>query len=511
MRYSFHWLVGFSILLTSCIRSDVAFAEGGVKSQTSQITIIGVRCVLPQPFCFALAERSRTLVLQSTQTEQPNKASAGINKGSPSEPKSIRAFRIIPTDLEHKDSSAIVPARWVTSPIDVASQVAPQKFISVPIQFDLKEIPKSGEYIGTLFVEHSGGDVAIPVTLRIKDSWHLAAPLLLAGVLLAFLLAIYQAEGFDRDEITVKVGKLRSQMKLEAEGTTTESETARVFQAKAESSLVDVATSLDVKDWDKARKNFLEARLIWDRWCKQRNAWIDLYEYVKQSLEFHLGNEIPEESVYGKDLRFEINRMKRDIADFDTPQKFSESLKPLKEKVQRFLGAKGEYEGLNALRGLMGNVDEQWQQSLIGLEDRLNRTSLDDEAGLKAWQDDADKLRQEMIRALKENNSSLRGASVGEVTQTFVRSVPTIQEQDEEVIVQKANWRLLTFRWVGQGVAIAILCGAGFNQLYVANPIFGANAIADYTSLFAWGFTAEVTRESVAKVLQRFRLPGAGG
>ena len=511
MRYSFHWLVGFSILLTTCIRSDVAFAEGGVKPQTSQVTVTGVRCVLPRSFCFAPAEQSRTLVLQSTQTEQPNKASIGINKGSPSEPKSIRAFRIIPTDLERKDSSAIVPARWVTSQIDPASQLAPQKFISVPIQFDLKEIPKSGEYIGTLFVEHSEGDVAIPVTLRIKDSWHLAVPLLFTGVLLALLLAIYQAEGFDRDEITVKVSHLRSQMKLEAEGTTTQSETPRAFQAKAESYLVDVATSLEAKDWDKARKNFLEARLIWDRWCKQRNTWIDLYEYVKQSLESHLDSEISEESVCGKDLRFEINRMKRDIADSDTPQKFSESLKPLKEKVQRFLSAKGEYERLNDLRMQMGNADEQWQQFLIGLDDRLNRISLDDEAGLKAWQDDAEKLKQEMMQALKEDNSSLRGTNVGEVTQTFVLSVPAIQEQSEGVVVQKASWRLLTFRWVGQGVAIAILCGAGFNQLYAANPIFGANAIADYTSLLAWGFTAEVTRESVAKVLQRFKLPGAGG
>ena len=89
------------------------------------------------------------------------------------------------------------------------NQFGSQKYIAVPIQFDLKQVPASGEYTGSLIVEHSEGDLVVPVTLKVKDSCHLALPFLVAGFLLAFALSAYQAEGFDRDEMTVKAGQLR--------------------------------------------------------------------------------------------------------------------------------------------------------------------------------------------------------------------------------------------------------------------------------------------------------------
>lgn len=506
MRHSLFCIIGSTTLLTNCIVSDFAFAEGGIKSQASQMTVTGVHCIIPQWLCSASKEQSHMLILQSTQTEASDK----IATGKPPVLKTIQGFRIVPTDFERKDGLEFVSAKWVTSEIDAATKLFPQKYIAVPIQFDLKQVPASGEYSGALIVEHSEGDLGVPVTLKVKDSFHLALPFLIAGVLLAFALAAYQTEGFDRDEISIKVGKLRSQMKSEAEGTTLECETARSFQAKAESSLVDVATYLDAKAWAEARKSFSDAQLIWNRWCKQRHAWVDLHEYVKQALDSHIGNEIPEESVYGKDLKFEINRLNRDMADCETPQKFSDLLKPLKEKVQLFLDAKSEYEKLNAMRTQMGSDGDQWGQSLIDLDDQLNRLSLDNEAGLKAWQEKATKLKEEMEQALKDRSLSARSGVAVTSEQNFLRNIPVIQEQGGQETLQQAGWRLQAFRWTGQGVAIALLCGGGFNQLYAANPIFGANPVADYTSLLAWGFTAEVTRDSVAKILQRFRLPDVG-
>jgi hypothetical protein len=44
----------------------------------------------------------------------------------------------------------------------------------------------------------------------------------------------------------------------------------------------------------------------------------------------------------------------------------------------------------------------------------------------------------------------------------------------------------------------------GFTQVYGGNATFGANPGADYCSLLAWGFSAEMTREAVTKVAQRF-------
>ena len=139
----------------------------------------------------------------------------------------------------------------------------------------------------------------------------------------------------------------------------------------------------------------------------------------------------------------------------------------------------------------------------------MNRISLDDQNGLKDWLKAAEDLKTEMQPA--HSDVSVRGRSLLASVQPTIRSIPAIQEQAEQKTAQQAGWRLQVFRWTGQGVAIALLCGAGFNQLYAANPIFGANPVADYTSLLAWGFTAEVTRDSVGKILQRFNLPLVGG
>ncbi|MCU0552312.1 MAG: hypothetical protein MUC48_23525 [Leptolyngbya sp. Prado105] len=504
MRFSFYWLVGFSILVSPYFWGDAAFAEGNVKAQTSQMTVTGIRCVIPQPLCIEPTELSRTVILQSTQTGSATQASETV-KEKPAETRVIQAFRLVPTDLERKDNASVIPARWVTAQINDKTQLIPQKFLSLPVQFDLKQVPRSGEYIGTLFIEHSEGNVAIPVMIKIKDSWQFAVPLLAIGVALALLLAAYQAEGFDRDDITIRVGQLRSQMRTEVGDTTVEARTARIFQSKVEAYLVDVGTALETKNWVEARKSFTDAQASWNRWRKQRSAWIDLYEYVEEALVVHLGNEISEDSVYGRDLKSELNRIKREMANCETPQQYSELLKPLKEKIQQFLNAGLEYQRLNELRNQMGSDGDQWQSALVDLDNRLNRIALDDGAGLKAWQDEAEKLKQHMQDSQK---GMLDSRNIIQFVPASIRSIPNASKGKEQIAVQQASWRIKAYQYVGHGVSIVLLSWVGFNQLYASNPIFGANAIADYSSLLAWGFTAEVTRDSVAKVLQRFKLPG---
>jgi hypothetical protein len=479
MRRSFPWLIGLSLLLLP-LTAEAALAESGVRSQTTQITVVSDRCLPFQLFCTAPTVVNRSLTLQSSSA------------------KSIQGFRLIPTDLERKDNAAVIPAQWVTASIDPATQLAPQKFLSLPVQVDLRQVSRSGEYSGTLFVEHSEGNVAVPITLRIKDSSYLAIAFLVSGVALALMLSLYQAEGFDRDEISVQMGQLRSQMRTE------ESEPVKIFQAKAEAALVDVNTALLSKSWAEARKSFGEAQATWNRWRKQRNAWLDLYDYIDEALAAYLGDPIPLESIAGKDLNAELKRVRRELADYDTPQKFAEMLKPLKEQVQDVLAARATYEQLNQLRMTMKADGDRWQTNLVALDEQANQIALEDRPGWQNWQSAAEQLKQQMQETAPVGFRGDQSAAPS------LRSVPTLLTAiaPEE---QRARDRLQLYRWAGHGVSILLLSWVGFNQLYNSNPTFGANAIADYSALLAWGFTAEATRDSVAKVLQRFRLPGAGG
>src|SRR5258708_19077948 len=64
----------------------------------------------------------------------------------------------------------------------------------------------------------------------------------------------------------------------------------------------------------------------------------------------------------------------------------------------------------------------------------------------------------------------------------------------------KAKVRLDVFLWATYGLALFFLAGAGFGELYLDKPTFGANAWRDYFTLVAWGFGAEATRASVAQM-----------
>ncbi|NEQ34316.1 MAG: hypothetical protein F6K04_25580 [Leptolyngbya sp. SIO4C5] len=44
-------------------------------------------------------------------------------------------------------------------------------------------------------------------------------------------------------------------------------------------------------------------------------------------------------------------------------------------------------------------------------------------------------------------------------------------------------------------------------ELYGSNPTFGAEPLRDYLALLAWGFGAELTRESVVSATQNLGLP----
>lgn len=84
---------------------------------------------------------------------------------------------------------------------------------------------------------------------------------------------------------------------------------------------------------------------------------------------------------------------------------------------------------------------------------------------------------------------------------------PSAREISKEE-TSKARLRLRLFTWASYVIALAMLVGAGFGELYVTNETFGANAWDDYFALLAWGFGAEATRATIAEMVRGWGLPG---
>jgi hypothetical protein len=70
----------------------------------------------------------------------------------------------------------------------------------------------------------------------------------------------------------------------------------------------------------------------------------------------------------------------------------------------------------------------------------------------------------------------------------------------------RAGRRLRWFTWVTYAVAVVLLAGAGFGELYISNATFGANVWGDYFALLVWGFGAEASRAAIAEMVQGWRL-----
>lgn len=58
-------------------------------------------------------------------------------------------------------------------------------------------------------------------------------------------------------------------------------------------------------------------------------------------------------------------------------------------------------------------------------------------------------------------------------------------------------WVVRPLVWL---VVLLALCALGFKSLYVDNPVFGTNAVADYLTLFFWGVSADVASRSLGNL-----------
>ena len=55
-------------------------------------------------------------------------------------------------------------------------------------------------------------------------------------------------------------------------------------------------------------------------------------------------------------------------------------------------------------------------------------------------------------------------------------------------------------------ISLVLLCVLGMQQLWASNPVFGAQPLIDYLTLFIWGLGANATTSGVTQVLRNFGM-----
>lgn len=481
----------FWVLPTSVVK-----AQSEVTTDPPQLKVVGYRGII---FGFPGTVTTRQLFVEMPQSSDES--------------------QVISLDLDRTDEMAVFPGTFIQKQKVIVESKQPSEPI-IPIQFDLRQAPSSGEFNGKLRLTYSGGTVLVPVTIKVKDYWLFPLIVLLAGTGLGIGLSAYRSRGKPRDEILVRATQLRSMMQADLNLAQAQS-----FQAWVDAYLVDVETALRGDRWEEAQTLLAQAEAIWNKWRKGRSDWLAQLNYAEQ-LKQRL-TELGASTAYGQAAMRQLEDVVRNLPRLDGPDKLREQLDALAQQINGFTQLQTKIKRLNELSlQLPENPEAQhWRSQCNELERRMQQlrpSDLTDDAELQARGEAAraeitqleteveaaTQAMNQLIAQHPETEAVVKGLPKLGINLTPLTPAPKAYALPLEEESRGAGNRLKLFTRTSYAVSLILLTGVGFSQLYIDNPIFGANPWKDYFTLLAWGFGAEVTRDSVAKAVRDWGLPG---
>ena len=464
------YLAGIILPVLCFLSPTVANAQVETTIQPTQITIAGNR-IEKQP--------SRQIFVQ---TNSP-----------------IQDLQVLALDLNSRDGITIFPASGIISNKSNWQTIRSNQII-VPVEFNLSQAPSSGEYLGNLRLTYTGGELTLPITLQIKDWWLPPLLVLFLGTGLGILVSVYRAQGRPRDEVLVRIGQLQTQMQEDIEFVK-----ITAFKQYIEACLIEVKMDLQTEKWEQAIAILEQTENIWKRWVKGRSDWLQQFDYcqqIRQQLEDKNPNDLEVKAIL-RNLEATIN----DAPELETPEQFRERLEKIYQQMNQLV-LENQKQDLKALIAEIpldkrNSILPQFQQleAKIAAESPANFTQFKD---LTAELNDL----KVQVEQFDDQPSSRSGISKNLLGSGGISSPPQTRSINSTPETTKAGVRLKLFTGTSYAIAVIFLAGAGFSQLYIDNPTFGANPWKDYFALMAWGFGAEATRDAITKVVQSWNLPG---
>jgi len=369
-------------------------AQEGVEISPMQLTIAGMR-----------GQRvSRTLLVRSAED--------------------ITGLRAVALDLQDTEGEKVLPADAIRVALSDEEIVA-QSALTVPLTFDLTSAP-SGKFAGELLFSYDGGSFSVPVTVHIKDRPYFAFAILLAGVALGVGVSQYRAQGRPRDEILVRLGQLRTQLK----GDVKLREEGRPFYDRIQAELVDVEVELERREWKSARQALAEAENLSLSWRRGRSDWLVQLKAYQRLLE---KIDSLDECRYLKEVRQAALDAYRNIPDLDQPATFRSNLESLRQHINRFITLSSR---IDDLRALAPSHAYELEQKLFQLDPTSGQEALQalagemDQALAKARRDH---LREmvDQFQAMSEQLSGPEAAKWQKAAGDYAAQLSEISAQDQ--------------------------------------------------------------------------------
>lgn len=475
----------------------------------------------------------------------------------------VSNLRIVPLDLSSSNGDKFLSADAIGVELPAAT-IPAGGLLTVPVTFNLAGA-RSGQFSGELLITYGEQSLSVPVNVAVKDPPWFALAALVVGVGLGIGVSSYRAQGRPRDEVLVRLGQIRTQMKVDADL----QEAGVPFYNRIDAHLVDVEVALEAQQWEKAQQAVLEAENLWVRWRRGRPDWLVQLEYY-DTLNARL-KELGD-VFYVNEIKEAARSAYRAMPTLDEPGLFRASLEPLARYVNDFIALRERLavlaatktgrtaaqalqqrlyalsplnsagfqslqaevetaigkaqiarirEKVNQLASLAANLPDtqapEWQSKIAALQTRVAALSPNDADAYLAVEGEVD-AALEQVQSLVPSTSGdevlPRGAGDAAFgtpkglpqMESWLSGPPTIYVQSLPEKVAGARHRLSWFTWLTYAVAVVFLALAGFVELYGGRIDFGASGISDYFTLLVWGFGAEATRASIAEMVQGWRI-----
>jgi len=247
--------------------------------------------------------------------------------------------QLIPLDLIRVDGAKVFPATNIRA--ELLSQPKPTE-ATAQVNFDLHNFwgISSGEFNGKLRLSDVAGQVDIPVTIRIKDFWLLPLIVLIIGTGLGLAVSTYRAQGQPKDEILLRVGRLRSQLQEELEA-----EKSAPFQIQVEAYLYDVKMAIQGEQLEAGRAAIAQAEQVWRKWVKGRNDWLVQLAYRDELVESV--QDLNPNVLYVQTVRRELEDIYRNAPNFEGPDKLRDRLDEIAQQINRYLQLQAKMKQMN--------------------------------------------------------------------------------------------------------------------------------------------------------------------
>ena len=411
-------------------------------------------------------------------------------------------------DLYRTDELAIFPVT-AQKANNQAAQISKFEY-QIPLEFDLQQSSSMGEFSGDIVLqypqqgENSPEEILLPITTKIKSNWFLPFLIIALGTGIGMGLSWYRAKGRPRDEILVRVGRLRIWIEKDPQFAK-----SRGFKTQIDYQLNNVRSAVQEERWEDAESALTLAKAIWQKWNKGKTLLLPQLEYADR-LEQKVA-EIDPQQPFKQQILYKIAEQGEKAPDLENIEQLRINLSEIASKLNTYHQLQNQWEQIEHLWHKLSQEfpagTKKWASKLENWQQQFNSLTLDDDLSnfLAQLQNTALEINED----IPKGRGSATEESLAVVTDKLIlEDAPTGIAFDLKQSFRKANLNLKIFAWLSYAIALILLVGAGFNEMYLKQETFGEKPFADYFSLLAWGFGAEASRDAISKAIEGWGLAG---